>query len=285
MRVIYLDVLAAVNLAMDYLLLTATARLSGTYCTRLRLLGGAALGAAYAVASCLPGLALLSMLSIKALIGFAMVRAAFGARSVSELMRLTLLFWLVSFAFAGGAFALGQLSNTAFFAGSGYYIDVPMRVVVAAAAICWVLTGLIFRGDARTGENRQRFAQVHLCFGSQQADFSLLVDSGNDLTDPVSGKPALVLDRRAAARVLPMEAAVPLAGLRADNATAVLEALPGACRARFQLLPYRALGKENGLLLAFRPDSATVGGKPWPGVAAISPERIANGQYEGLIGL
>lgn len=285
MRVIYLDVLAAVNLAMDYLLLTATARLSSTYCTRLRLLGGAALGAAYAVAGCLPGLAFLSMLSLKALVGFLMVRTTFGARSTAELVRLTLLFWLVSFAFAGGAFALGQFSDTAFFAGGGYYIDVPIEAVILAAAICWALTGLIFRGGAKTGENRPRIARVHLSFGQRQADFTLLIDSGNDLSDPISGKPALVLDRRAAAQVLPIEVAVPLAGLRADNAAAVLEALPGAYRARFQLLPYRALGKENGLLLAFRPDSATAHGKPWTGVAAISPERIANGQYEGLIGL
>ena len=285
MRVIYLDVLAAVNLAMDFLLLTATARLSGTYCTRPRLAGGAALGAAYAVACCLPGFAFLSMLSIKALVGFIMVRMAFGARRVPELARLTLLFWLVSFGFAGGAFALGEMSNTAFFAGGGYYIDVPLHVVGLAAAICWTLTGLIFRGGAKTGNARPRTIRAQLTFGARRAEFTLLVDSGNELSDPVSGKPALVLDRRAAAQVLPIEAAVPLAGLDANNAASVLENLPGACRARFQLLPYRALGKENGLLLAFRPDEASISGKPWIGIAAISPERIANGQYEGLIGL
>lgn len=285
MRVIYLDVLAAVNLAMDYLLLTATARLSGTYCTRLRLLGGAALGAAYAVASCLPGLAFLSMLSIKSFVGFLMVRTAFGARSAAELARLTLLLWLISFAFAGGAFALGELGGTAFFAGGGYYIDVPFHAVILAASICWVLTGLIFRGKAKTGDERQRTAKVQLSFGQRQADFILLVDSGNELSDPVSGKPALVLDRRAAAQVLPIEAAVPLAGLRADNAAAVLEALPGAYRGHFQLIPYRALGRQSGLLLAFRPDHVMAFGKPWLGIAAISPERIADGQYEGLIGL
>ena len=111
------------------------------------------------------------------------------------------------------------------------------------------------------------------------------MDTGNDLSDPVSGRPALVLDRRAAARVLPVEAALPLAALRADNAPAVLAALPGTYRTQFQLLPYRAIGKEGGLLLAFRPERAERDGKPWQGLAAISPERVANGFYEGLIGL
>ena len=281
MRVIYADVLAGVNLAMDYLLLAVAARLSGTYCTRPRLLLGAALGAGYAVASCLGGMSWLSLLPVRAAAGFVMVRAAFGARRAAELARLTALFWLVSCAMAGGALALGQISDTAFLAGGGFYLDVPFRVVVAAAAADWALTGLLLRGEVKARQT----ARVHLDFAGRGADFSLLVDTGNELSDPVSGKPALVLDRRAAARILPIEAAIPLAGLRSDNAPAVLAALPGTCRTQFQLLPYRAVGQENGLLLAFRPARAVRDGRPWLGLAAISPERVANGQYEGLIGL
>lgn len=279
MRVIYVDVLAGVNLAMDYLLLAAAAKLSGAYCTRARLLAGAALGACYAVASC--GVPFLTLLPVKAAAGFLMVRLCFGARSAAELVRLAALFYLVSCAAAGGALALGKVSDTTFFAGGGYYIDVPFRVVAAAGAVSWGLTGLLFRGEAKAREA----CRVHLDFAGHSADFSLLVNTGNDLSDPVSGRPALVLDRRAAARVLPVEAALPLAALRADNAPAVLAALPGTYRTQFQLLPYRAIGKEGGLLLAFRPERAERDGKPWQGLAAISPERVANGFYEGLIGL
>ena len=279
MRVIYVDVLAGVNLAMDYLLLAATAKLSGTYCTRARLLAGAALGACYAVASC--GIPFLALMPIKAAAGLLMVRLCFGARSTAELVRLAALFYLVSCAAAGGALALGKVSDASFFAGGGYYIDVPFRVVAAAGAVSWGLTGLLFRGEVKA----RKACCVHLDFAGHSADFSLLVDTGNDLSDPVSGRPALVLDRRAAARVLPVEAALPLAALRADNAPAVLAALSGTYRTQFQLLPYRAIGKEGGLLLAFRPERAERDGKPWQGLAAISPERVANGFYEGLIGL
>lgn len=279
MRVIYVDVLAGVNLAMDYLLLAATAKLSGTYCTRARLLAGAALGACYAVASC--GVPFLALMPVKAAAGLLMVRLCFGARSTAELVRLAALFYLVSCAAAGGALALGKVSDASFFAGGGYYIDVPFRVVAAAGAVSWGLTGLLFRGEVKA----RKACCVHLDFAGHSADFSLLVDTGNDLSDPVSGRPALVLDRRAAARVLPVEAALPLAALRADNAPAVLAALPGTYRTQFQLLPYRAIGKEGGLLLAFRPERAERDGKPWQGLAAISPERVANGFYEGLIGL
>ena len=42
--VIYLDVLALVNLSMDYILLLATARIAGVFVPRLRLAAGAAAG-------------------------------------------------------------------------------------------------------------------------------------------------------------------------------------------------------------------------------------------------
>lgn len=283
MRVIYLDVLAGINLAMDYLLLCGTARLAGVYASRGRLALGAAAGAGYAVLSCLaPALA---ALPAQGAAGLVLVRLAFGARKAGELTRLTLLFLLVSCACAGGALALGRVSDASFFAGGGYYIDVPFRVVAAAAALCWVLTGFLFRGHAGDAVKGRQTARVRLAFAGRRADFTLLVDSGNELADPISGKPALVLDRRAAARVLPPAAAAPLAGLQADNAPAVLAALPGAYRARFQLLPYRAVGRESGLLLAFRPDGAEKDGKAWPGLAAIAPGPVAGGRYEGLIGL
>lgn len=283
MRVIYIDVLFGVNLAIDYLLLCGTSRLSGIFTERFRLAFGAAFGAAYAVFSCFPSFAALSLLPIQLISGLFMVRIAFGSRKIDELLTISTLFLFLSCAMAGAAFALGKVTDVSFFTGSGYYIDVPFRVVAAAAALSWVATGFLFRGRARDRVENRPCAQVKLCFHGRQATYHLLIDTGNSLTDPVSGRPALILDRRAAARLLPTETAVPLAGLTTENAPAVLAALPGAYCTAFQLIPYRAIGKNHGLLLAFRPDSATYNGKAWNGLAAISPERVADGQYEGLI--
>jgi len=46
-------------------------------------------------------------------------------------------------------------------------------------------------------------------------------------------------------------------------------------------VPYRSLGRDSGLLLAFRPDE--VHGGP-PLLAALSPNRVSNGRYDALIG-
>ena len=49
---------------------------------------------------------------------------------------------------------------------------------------------------------------------------------------------------------------------------------------------YRAVGQPGGLLLALRLDEVRVGsGKSDCRLAAISPERVAGGRYDGLIGV
>lgn len=281
MRVIYVDVLAGVNLAMDYLLLAAVARLSGAYCTRPRLLAGAALGAGYAVASCLEGLAWLSLLPVKAIAGAGMVRTAFGARSAAELVRLTALFYLVSCAVAGGALALGRVSDAGLLRG---------RRILHRRAV----PGGRSRGRGRMGAHRPAVSR-----GRQSAEVqpraSGLCRARRGFF-PARGhgqRPERPGERQARARTRPAGRGARAAGGSRGAAgrpaggqrPAVLAVLPGAYRAQFQLLPYRAVGKESGLLLAFRPERAARDGVPWQGLAAISPERVANGQYEGLIGL
>ncbi|MBQ8144362.1 MAG: sigma-E processing peptidase SpoIIGA, partial [Butyricicoccus sp.] len=76
--VIYLDVLAAVNGTVDYLLLLATARLAGIFPDRRRLLGAAAGGALFAVLSVLPVTAFLSAPPFVLLVGVLLPAVAFG---------------------------------------------------------------------------------------------------------------------------------------------------------------------------------------------------------------
>lgn len=282
--VLYLDVLAAVNLAADYLLLLATARLAGVWVTRRRILLGAAAGAAYAVFAVLPGTAFLASPLCEVCAGIGLIYLTFGRRP-GRFLRLNALFLLVSCACAGAVLALGQATGAVLRVDGAYYLDVPLRVAAPAALLCWCASGLLFRGSAGQDGAERPSARVELTFAGRQATYLLLCDTGNALCEPVSGRPALVLDRHAAAQILPAELAGILSGLRADNASAQMAALPDRWRTFFCLLPYRAVGSAGGLLLAFRPDTIRrTDGSTACQLAAICAEPVAGGRYDGLIG-
>lgn len=72
--------------------------------------------------------------------------------------------------------------------------------------------------------------------------FEALVDSGNSLREPLTGRPVMLMDSKGAARlpVLPPE--------------------------RYAAVPYRAVGTENGILSGFRADEIEFEGRRLKGV-------------------
>ena len=282
--VVYLDVLAAVNGAVDYLLLLATARLAGLFPARRRLLGAAAAGALLAVLSVLPGENRMFQLILALLGGVLLPALAFGFDR-ARLPRLTVLFFLTAGACAGIVLALSSWTGALLRVGAVYYLDVPLRVVLPAALLCFAAASALFRGGAGKNGGERPSEIVTLDYGGRTARFLLLCDTGADLCDPLTGRPALLLDRNAASRLLPESLAPTLRALRADNAAELLAALPPEEVRRFRLLPYRAVGQPAGLLLAFRPDRVGRNGKDCDLLAALLPEPVAGGRYDGLIGI
>lgn len=273
--VVYLDVLFAVNALMDGATLLAAAALGGVRLGRLRLLLSAALGGGYAVlAAVWPPLA---ALPIRVLAGVGLCVAAFGRQTT--FVRLCALYLVVAASFAGLAAALGAVSGRRLLFGAGYYFAVPLRVLVLAAAAGYAVSGVLLRGDAKHGALRREIEPVTVRFAGRERTLRLLHDTGNDLTEPVSGKPVLVLGRGAAGALL---GTLPAAA----DAAACLAALPPAVAGRCGLLPYRAVGVPDGLLLYFRPDSVRrADGKVLDCVCAVGPENIGGGAYDGLIGV
>ena len=278
--VVYLDVLFVVNVLMDGASLLAAAALGGVRVRRIRWLTAAALGGGYAVlAAVLPTLA---ALPLRVLAGIGMCAAAFGGKPAFG--RVCALYFVVAASFAGLAAALGAATGRKLLFGAGYYIAVPFRVLLLAAAAGYALSGILLRGDALHGPLRHEVERLTVRFDGRKREVRLLHDTGNSLVEPVSGRPALVLGREAACSLLDEE--IKRVWTQKKDAAACLAALPSEATSRFGLLPYRAVGVESGLLLYFRPDSVQrADGTTLDCVCAIGPDGIGQGAYDGLIGV
>lgn len=278
--VVYLDVLFAVNALMDGVTLLAAAALGGVRAGRLRWLAASALGGGYAVlVAVLPAL---SALPVRLLAGVGLCAAAFGGKPAFG--RVCALYFVVAASFAGLAAALGAATGRKLLFGAGYYVSVPFRVLLLAAVAGYALSGVLLRGDALHGPLRREVERLTIRFDGREREVRLLHDTGNSLTEPASGRPALVLGRAAADSLLDAQIRQAWAGTK--DAAACLAALPPETASRFGLLPYRAVGVESGLLLYFRPDSVRrADGTMLDCVCAIGPDSIGQGAYDGLIGV
>ena len=282
MTVVYIDSLFLLNWIVNYLLLLATAKLAGELIRRWRLALGAALGALYAAAVFFPGMGFLLHPLCKLGAAVLMLLAGFGGTRC--LLRVTLVFFGLACAFGGGVFAIGLLGGRGLSMKNGIlYSAMDLRIVLLSAAVCYVLLTMVFRRTAKH-EMRELKPSV-LTLGDRRVALTALVDTGNTLTDPVTGRPVMVAD---AERVLPLcPTGITFSEAELRDPVAVLERLSnGAESRRFRLLPYQAVGVECGMLLALRLDRVQVGEQDYGGIlVALSPNRVSDGGgYSALIG-
>lgn len=277
--VVYLDRVFLLNLLLDYLLLLAAAQLSGRTLHRLRLLACAAGGGAYAVLTFLPGCGFLRTPLCQLAVGSIIALCAYGGRG-----RPALLFLLLSGGLAGFVLALGLWAGSPTgLLGRVYRGEVSWPLLLGAALGFYVLLRLLLGQGARHGGGELLKITISVCGRKQTV--TALYDTGNTLRDPVSGRPALVLERNAAEELWPPEVAAVLASpLPPEEKMARLHRQGAAVT--FSLLPFRSVGTPAGLLLAARSDYIEINGRRYPRTpVALSEHPVSDGGgYHALWG-
>lgn len=244
---VYLDVLMLLNFLVDLLLLIGTNRLSGYAANIKRTVPAAILGGIYGGICILPELQFLSHTCWRVAVLGVMAGIAFGFSK--NALRRGILFVLLSMALGGIATGL---------ADGGFW-----ALSLSALAVC----GMCLYGF------RGRVGAEYLSVELEGLRLTALKDTGNTLTDPLTGQRILIVSAQVAEQLLKLDAKD-----LEDPVQAVMR-VQGA-----RLIPYQAVGKRS-MLLAKRFDNVTIG--KWNGscLVAFAPGNIGqSGEYEALTG-
>lgn len=265
METIYLDSLFLQELVTDYLLLLCAGRLAGLTLKRGRYLMSALLGAAYSVLSFLPGLGFLSLPLMKLTAALLMGLAAFGAES--RPLVCTGIFLAVSAAFGGLLLGLSL---------AGFRPALDTRTLFLAFALCYGLLSLLLERRGRAAQKPHATAELHL--NGRSVSFRVLLDSGNCLFDPISGKSVLIASPVAVRELLGAGAAY--GELEAADFVEAAAALP-ELRGKLRLIPYSTLSGSS-MLAAFTPEKALIDGESRELLVGISTAARGEG-FEGIL--
>ena len=276
MTVVYVDLLWLLNFVANHLLLLGAGRLAGAGLRRWRIALGAALGALYAVALFLPGMGWLSTLPCKLAVAEVKVLCAYGGEV--RLWRVLGLFFAASAALAGAVLGFEWLGNTTLTLQSGVlYTQMDLRLLLVVFLACYFVFSLLLRRlGAHTGAE---LVHMELTFSQRVVSMTALHDTGLSLSDPVTNRPVVVAYWRDMAWLLPAGADVarPIECARLCHDRGIHGV---------RLVPYRAVGVESGMLLAFPTQQVRVNGRDMGSLLlALSPTPVSDGgAYQGLFG-
>lgn len=201
----YIEYVIIDNLAIDYLLLYAALRTVGVRARAWRVAFGAAIGTAFAVVMPMLNIPKLLLFVVKLLVGQIMVLVSGSFRP----LRLLAAFGV----FLGYTFAAGGAVTGAYYLLGGdalTYGKIPLGLVVFGVYLAVLLVYVAVGG---TKGKRGLMREVKITGGGRERTLSAVVDTGNTLTDPLSGRPVSVMDRAAFER-LAASGAISTAGAR-----------------------------------------------------------------------
>ena len=198
MPVIYLDVLIALNLFIDFLLLTAVAAWGHLPHQRWRLIAAAGVGAVAACTVLLPPLPWWGTAIIDIGVAAVMVRVAFAWHGWRGYGKSLATLYLLSSGFSGICTLIYRLFSPIGFQvlnGTVYY-DIPPITLVLMTVISYAML-TAFEKLARPKLFGRHTYRITVELDGKTAEMTALYDSGNLLTETFSGAPVIVAERRA----------------------------------------------------------------------------------------
>lgn len=260
--VVYADLLFFENLLANCFILKLASAISGIGLKIMRMIIASSVGALYAVfAVAFPHTTVITFSITKIAVSALMVLIAFKIMNFSEFLRRWGMMLLSAFLLAGCTYGLSTVLDGGVLSYGGLMYISPqgtLKAFLFSAGLCIVLVrpiGRILSGKAfREGS----IIPVLLRLGEKTVRFNALVDTGNSLTDPITGYPVMVVEADSVKAILPPEV---YDSVVSNNLYKQIpkENCENSWTKRIHLIPFKSIGKENGMLTGFRPDNLRIG--------------------------
>ena len=259
--VVYADLLFFENLLANCFILKLTSAMSGFSTKLWRLLISAAFGALYAVFAVIySSWGFIGSLPAKILVSLFMILISYKTRNIPDFLRRWGIMLLSAFMLAGCTYAVSGIFGGNMLTYGGLMYISPQGVLKAflfAAVLCILLVRPI--GKILSGKALREGSIVPVCvaLGDRSAKFNALVDTGNSLIDPLTGYPVIIVEAESVKSIVPPDIYTYFLTNRVPEA--IIESDTNqSWRSRMHLIPFKSIGRENGILAGFRPDGIKV---------------------------
>lgn len=251
--VLYLDVYVLESVLLNLILLMFTLIMMGRRIRFIRLLIAALLGGALSVIPIIAGInyGIFYILFVW-ITGLLMVIAALGGGKISEQMTGTMYFYVLSFVWNKLIAGLEKI------VGIGYVVGILTAIIMGIA--------IVYLCVKKKKEKRQTIYEVQIARQGRKVSIKALLDTGNALREPISGRPVSIIEKEAYEELH-------------------CEETQEKCRA----IPYHSIGREHGMMKGIEVDELVI----WEGkephvqkdamVALYDGKLTTNGSYRMIL--
>ena len=181
--VYYVEYVFAENFLIDFILLYVTGKLLKKIIIYRRLIIASVLGAVYVILTAYIGREFMTYFIVKFSVSVLMIIIAYDSKGIKANIRAVLSFYITSLLMVGIITAL-------------YYLDydrLTVNAIVFSLFVGYAALHFFFREIKSKMEKQSYMRSVTLNINNKSKLLRAYIDTGNELTDPISGKPVIVV--------------------------------------------------------------------------------------------
>ena len=256
---VYVDVVLFENLCMNYIILFGTGYIIKLKIKHWRILVSSSIGAVYAILAYMGIFPLYANIVVKIILSLCMVYIAFNPKNIKAIIKELALFYLVSFALGGCAFALLYIVRPQdIFMKDGVYIGTyPLKIALLGGVVGFIITYVAFKVVKTRMNKNELIYEIVLKINEKELTTKVMLDTGNMLKDPISNNPVVLIEKNILYNILPKELLENtknmLGGDFKNN-----EDLENEYRTRLRIIPFTSVGKQNGMMLGIKVDEIKI---------------------------
>lgn len=256
--VVYADVVWLLNACIDFLLLILTATVLKKRIKKWRLVLGAFIGSTIVIFAFTPFASMMTHPIMKLVYSLLIVYTAFGFSTFRDYTQTVFTFYFVTFMVGGG------LIGTHFFLQTNEMVGglVQSKSISYGDPVSWmfVIFGfpIIYYFSKKRIENVEvtkihydQIVQVNIKLVENEITLDGLIDSGNQLYDPLTKTPVMIM------HISSLEHCLPTWLTQQIYSKTEIPQIPendSGWATRLRLIPFRAVGIDHQFLWAIKPD-------------------------------
>ncbi len=262
--VVYMDVIWLLNLLVDSMLLWTTSIILKRKVSLWRVLAGGLVGSVLIILSITPLAVYAGSPFVKLGFSFLMILSVFGFKRLKYFFSNLLTFYFATFLLGGILIGTHyflnfnlQLNSSMFLASiRGFGDPISWIFVILGLPIAWHFSKQRINSFEMAKIQYDQIVKVQIEINGLKCILQGMVDSGNNLYDPLSKMPVMIVSTRKIEGMMPEDV------LKiTENSESVMNgtaSLPAEWHERMRFIPAQSVGKKHQLLLAYKPDSIEI---------------------------
>lgn len=286
---LYIDVIFLENIIMNYIILYTTGLIVQEKINYFRILISSILGAIYVIMLYITQLSIYTNIIIKIILSVVMIYIAFYPNVLKKLIKNIIIFYLTSFCFGGAAYYLlynvspEQIKNI-----NGVLVgEYPIKIAILGGILGAFVIYISFKIVKRKIDKNSMYYKIEIGYNERKVEVITLLDTGNFLVEPLTKCPVVIIEEKKLLHILDEKSLSILKMGQMEKLDYLEEKLKLRCR----VIPFNSIGKNNGILLGFKPDYIKIYNNEENNiinnviVCTCNNKFNKNKKYSGLIGL